>query len=139
MAYIPVAGTVVTVDMTKITGAHATAFWYDAAASVATRIGTFATQGARNFTSPGAALALARRRVPRVQGSGNERRPDGTAAGLIRRSLGPDQEDPRRALITSSSRPPLSDCGGRPRRHGLAHVVELVRVLQTPEELDGAP
>jgi hypothetical protein len=58
MAYIPVAGTVVTVDMTKLSGAHATAFWYDAGTGVATRIGTFATQGARSFTSPAPALAL---------------------------------------------------------------------------------
>jgi hypothetical protein len=58
MAYVPVAGTVVTVDMTKLSGATATAFWYDPSAGVATRIGTYPTQGARSFTSPGTALAL---------------------------------------------------------------------------------
>ena len=58
MAYIPVSGTVVTVDMTKVSGANATAYWYDPEAGSATLIGTYATTGARNFTSPGAARAL---------------------------------------------------------------------------------
>lgn len=58
MAYIPVSGTVVTVDMAKISGPYATASWYDPAAGVATRIGTYATEGTRTFTSPGTALAL---------------------------------------------------------------------------------
>jgi hypothetical protein len=58
MAYIPVSGTVVTVDMTKLSGATATAFWYDPTTGVATRIGSFPTKGQRSFTSPGSALAL---------------------------------------------------------------------------------
>jgi hypothetical protein len=58
MAYVPVSGTVVTVDMTKLSGATATAFWYDPSAGTARRIGTYATQGTRSFTSPGTALAL---------------------------------------------------------------------------------
>ncbi len=58
MAYVPVSGTVVTVDMTKVSGAYATAFWYDPAAGVVTRIGTYGTKGTRSFTSPGTALAL---------------------------------------------------------------------------------
>jgi hypothetical protein len=58
MAYIPLAGTVVTLDMTKLSGAHATAHWYDPVSGVATRIGTYATKGTQTFTSPGPALAL---------------------------------------------------------------------------------
>jgi hypothetical protein len=58
MAYVPVAGTVVTVDMTKLSGASATAFWYDPVTGAATPIGTFGTLGTQNFTSPGEALAL---------------------------------------------------------------------------------
>jgi hypothetical protein len=58
MAYIPVSGTVITLDMTKLSGAQATAYWYDPGTGVATRIGTFASQGTKTFTSPGPALAL---------------------------------------------------------------------------------
>jgi hypothetical protein len=58
MAYIPVAGTTVTVDLTTLSGPTATAFWYDPATGVATRIGSFPTKGRRSFTNPGSALAL---------------------------------------------------------------------------------
>jgi len=58
MSYVPVSGTVITVDMTKISGSQATAYWYDPSADTATLIGTYATIGTRSFSSPGTARAL---------------------------------------------------------------------------------
>jgi hypothetical protein len=58
MAYIPVSGTAVTIDMTKLSGTTATAYWYDPIAGSATLIGSYATSGTRSFTSPGPARAL---------------------------------------------------------------------------------
>lgn len=58
MSYVPVSGTVITVDMTKISGSSATAYWYDPSADTATFVGTYATTGTRTFGSPGTARAL---------------------------------------------------------------------------------
>ena len=58
MAYVPVSGTVVTVDMTKISGSSANAYWYDPSGDTSTLIGTYATMGTRTFASPGTARAL---------------------------------------------------------------------------------
>jgi len=58
IAYVPDGGTVVTVDLRRLTGARATAYWYDPEAGVATLIGTFVTQGPMNFVSPGDAQVL---------------------------------------------------------------------------------
>jgi hypothetical protein len=58
MAYVPVSGTVITVNMTKISGSSATAYWYDPSADAATLIGTYATIGTRSFASPGTARVL---------------------------------------------------------------------------------
>jgi hypothetical protein len=58
MAYVPVAGTVITVDMTKISGSTASAYWYDPSNDTATLIGIYATMGSRTFSSPGTARAL---------------------------------------------------------------------------------
>jgi hypothetical protein len=58
MAFLPNAGTPVTVDMTKVSGTQATAYWYDPLTGGATLIGNYATTGTRGFTSPGDARAL---------------------------------------------------------------------------------
>jgi hypothetical protein len=58
MAYVPISGTAITVDMTKISGAHAKVYWYDPIADMATLIGIFATRDTQRFTSPGAARVL---------------------------------------------------------------------------------
>jgi hypothetical protein len=58
MAYLPNSGTGITVDMTKLSGTDATAYWYDPVADLATLIGHFPTFGSLQFTSPGAARVL---------------------------------------------------------------------------------
>jgi hypothetical protein len=58
MAYVPVSGTTITVDMTKISASSATAYWYDPATDVAALLGTYATIGSRGFASPGTARVL---------------------------------------------------------------------------------
>jgi len=58
MSFVPVSGTVITVDMTKLSGSSATAYWYDPEADTASLIGTYATIGTRAFASPGTAQAL---------------------------------------------------------------------------------
>jgi hypothetical protein len=58
MSFVPVSDTVITVDMTRISGSSATAYWYDPSADAATLIGTYATIGTRTFASPGTARAL---------------------------------------------------------------------------------
>jgi hypothetical protein len=58
MSYVPEGGTMVTVDMSRLTGARATAYWYDPATGVATSVGTFVTQGPMSFVSPGDARVL---------------------------------------------------------------------------------
>ena len=58
IAYVPDGGTVVTVDLRRLTGARATAYWYDPETGVATSIGTFVTQGPLDFVSPGDAQVL---------------------------------------------------------------------------------
>ncbi len=51
ISYIPASATV-TIDMTKISGTTAQAYWYDPSNNTATLIGTFPTTGSRNFTTP---------------------------------------------------------------------------------------
>jgi hypothetical protein len=58
MAYVPLSGTVLTVDMSQISGPRATAYWYDPLAGAATLVGTFGTSGSREFVSPGDAQVL---------------------------------------------------------------------------------
>jgi hypothetical protein len=58
MAYVPVAGTVITVNMSRISGATAIAYWYDPSSDTATLVGTYATYGAQTFVSPGTARVL---------------------------------------------------------------------------------
>jgi len=58
MAYVPDSGARITVDMTKVSGARATAYWYDPVVDAATVIGTFATTGTMEFVAPGAARVL---------------------------------------------------------------------------------
>jgi len=52
MAYMPSRRTV-TVDMAKISGSQAKAWWLDPRAGRATAIGAFPTRGSRGFTPPG--------------------------------------------------------------------------------------
>ena len=51
MAYIPTRRTV-TIDMRKISGSSATAWWYNPQTGAATQIGAFPTVGPQNFTPP---------------------------------------------------------------------------------------
>jgi len=51
VAYIPTSRQV-KIDMTKVSGTQAKAWWYAPATGTATLIGTFATTGTRAFTSP---------------------------------------------------------------------------------------
>ncbi|OJY19969.1 MAG: hypothetical protein BGO98_01620 [Myxococcales bacterium 68-20] len=51
IAYLPTARQV-TVDMSRVSGAQAKAWWYEPSAGLATAIGTYATSGARSFTPP---------------------------------------------------------------------------------------
>ena len=51
IAYLPTSRTV-TVDMTKVTGHSATAWWFSPRDGTSTRIGEFATKGSRQFTPP---------------------------------------------------------------------------------------
>ena len=53
--YAPLGGTV-TVDMSKISGAEATAWWFDPRTGEATAIGHFPCSGAREFTAPSEGL-----------------------------------------------------------------------------------
>jgi hypothetical protein len=52
MAYIPQDTMTPTVDMTKISGSTANAWWYNPRTGVATAIGTYSTVGTRTFTPP---------------------------------------------------------------------------------------
>jgi len=58
MAYVPVGGTQITVDLGRLSGARATGYWYDPATGVATFLGSFGTQGEVDFVSPGDARVL---------------------------------------------------------------------------------
>lgn len=58
MAYVPNSGTHVTLDMTKLSGTQATAYWYDLVAGAATPAGAYATTGTLEFISPGTARVL---------------------------------------------------------------------------------
>ena len=58
MAYVPNAGTRVRVDMTKVSGTHATAYWYDPVANASMLIGTYLTSGSLDFISPGSSRVL---------------------------------------------------------------------------------
>jgi len=51
MAYLP-TGRTVTVDMSKVAGSAADAWWYDPENGNAQYVGEYATIGSRNFTSP---------------------------------------------------------------------------------------
>ena len=51
VAYMPSARTI-TVDMTKLAGAQASAWWFDPCTGKATSAGTFPTTGTRQFTPP---------------------------------------------------------------------------------------
>jgi hypothetical protein len=50
IAYIPGARMTPTVDMTRISGSTANAWWYDPRSGAATAIGTYSTTGTRTFT-----------------------------------------------------------------------------------------
>lgn len=58
MAYVPQGGTRITVDMRKISGRRATAYWYDPFEGVATLVGSYPTKGALDFVSPADARVL---------------------------------------------------------------------------------
>jgi hypothetical protein len=58
MAYVPVEGTRITVDMSRLSGFRATAYWYDPETGEATYSGNYPTQGALEFVSPGDARVL---------------------------------------------------------------------------------
>jgi hypothetical protein len=58
MAYVPESGMLITVDMGKISGSTATAYWYDPLSDAATLAGAYSTSGTRVFSSPGTALVL---------------------------------------------------------------------------------
>ncbi|HED36464.1 MAG TPA: DUF4038 domain-containing protein [Gammaproteobacteria bacterium] len=51
MAYMPNGGSI-TVDMSKVAGSAADAWWYDPATGTSQYIAEFATTGSQNFTSP---------------------------------------------------------------------------------------
>jgi hypothetical protein len=51
IAYLPTRRTI-TVDMTKISGSAAIAWWFEPTTGVATRIGSFDTKATRSFTPP---------------------------------------------------------------------------------------
>jgi hypothetical protein len=53
VAYLP-TGQTVTIDMTKVGGSQAQAWWYDPATGTSTSIGTFATSGTKDFEPPAA-------------------------------------------------------------------------------------
>lgn len=52
MVYIPVGSMTPTVNMTKISGSSANAWWYNPRTGAATTIGTFYTSGTKTFTPP---------------------------------------------------------------------------------------
>ena len=52
IAYLPTARTV-TVDLTRLSGSQAKAWWYNPASGISTSIGTFANSGPHTFTPPG--------------------------------------------------------------------------------------
>jgi hypothetical protein len=58
MAYVPDAGTSISVDMTRISGARANAWWFDPMTATSTPIGTFATSGTAQFVSPSESSVL---------------------------------------------------------------------------------
>jgi hypothetical protein len=58
MAYVPDSGTHITVDMTKISGTQATAYWYDPVAAVATFLGAYPTASPLDFISPASSQVL---------------------------------------------------------------------------------
>lgn len=51
IAYLPTQAQV-TVDMTKVAGSNAKAWWFNPASGASSLIGTFATTGSQNFTPP---------------------------------------------------------------------------------------
>jgi hypothetical protein len=58
MSYVPDSGTHITVDMTKISGTQATAYWYDPVAAVATFLGAYPTASPLDFISPASSQVL---------------------------------------------------------------------------------
>lgn len=58
MAYVPYGGTQITVDLGKVSGVRALAYWYDTFTGVATSIGTYPTAGLVDFVSPSDANVL---------------------------------------------------------------------------------
>lgn len=52
VVYIPAASRTVTIDMTKIAGSQAVCRWFNPRTAAYTDIGTYATSGTRQFTSP---------------------------------------------------------------------------------------
>jgi hypothetical protein len=53
LAYVPTSGRRITVDASSVSGASLVAWWFDPFSGRATRIGSFATGGRLDFTSPG--------------------------------------------------------------------------------------
>jgi hypothetical protein len=49
VAYLPTSRAV-TIDMTKVSGTQAKAWWYDPSSGAATEIGTFPTAGTKQLT-----------------------------------------------------------------------------------------
>ena len=58
MSFVPDAGTHLTVDMTRISGAQAAAWWFDPITATATSIGSIPTSGSMQFVSPAASAVL---------------------------------------------------------------------------------
>jgi hypothetical protein len=58
MAFVPDGGTTLTVNMTRISGGNAKAWWFDPVTAVATLIGTFPTSGSAQFVSPADSAVL---------------------------------------------------------------------------------
>jgi hypothetical protein len=58
MSFVPDEGTSLTVDMTRIAGTQATAWWFDPISATATSIGSFPTSGTAQFVSPAPSAVL---------------------------------------------------------------------------------
>jgi hypothetical protein len=58
LSYVPDAGTQITVDLTKVSGTQAIAYWYDPVADASALIGTYPTTASVDFISPGSSRVL---------------------------------------------------------------------------------
>jgi hypothetical protein len=54
IAYIPASGAAIDIDLNKINGRKATAWWYDPQTGKSSHIGDLKTEGIRSFSKPDA-------------------------------------------------------------------------------------